>query len=98
MSLLKPVKKNQQLQPPPPCVPLNGEVGFAVDMILVHCRTPKGRRWNVTDFLIRWEIFDKPHDSWEPEALIHDPKVVQDYWDYVVSCEQHTNQQVEQTL
>ena len=68
-----------------------------MDRILDHLKTRKGRR-SLTGFLIRWEGFDKTHDSWEPEALIHDPKVVQDYWDYVASCEQHTNQQAEQTV
>ena len=98
VSLLKPVKKDQRLQPPPPCVLLNGDVVFTVDRILDHRKTRKGRQRNLTEFLIRWEGFDKTRDSWEPEALIHDPKVVQDYWDYVASCEQHTNLQTEQTV
>lgn len=45
-----------------------------------------------------WEGFDKIRDSWEPEALICDPKVVQDYWDCVAPCEQHTNLQAVQTV
>lgn len=43
------------------------------------------------EFLIRWEGFDSTHDSWEPEACIHDPKSVQDYWDYVASREQQAD-------
>ena len=57
-----------------------------------------GKRKNLTEFLIRRENFDKSHDSWEPEALIHDPQIVQDYSDYVASREQHTSQQAEQTV
>ena len=98
VSLLKPVKKDQRLQPPPPHVLLNGELVFTVDRTLDHRRTRKGRCRNLVEFLIRWEGFDSTHDSWEPEALIHDPKLVQDYWDYVASCKQHTNQQAEQTV
>ena len=98
VSRLKPVKKDQRLQAPPPRVLLNGRVVLTVDRILDHCKTRRGQGRNLTEFLIRWEGFDKTHDSWEPKALIHDPKIVQDYWDYVVSCEQHTNQQAEQTV
>ena len=42
VSLLKPVKKDQRLQPPPPHVLLNGDVVFTVDKILDHCKTQKG--------------------------------------------------------
>ena len=98
VSLLKPVKKDQRLQPPPPRVLLNGDVVFTVDRILDHRMTRKGRRRNLREFLIRWEGFDSTHDSWEPEACIYDPKIVQDYWDYVASREQHTNEQAKQTV
>ena len=50
------------------------------------------------EFLIRWEGFDSTHDSWEPEACIYDPRIVLDYWDYVASRGQHTDQQAKQTV
>ena len=69
VSLLKPMKKDQRLQLPPPRVLLNGDVVFSVYRTLDHRKTQKGRR-NLTEFLIRWEGFDKTRESWEPEALI----------------------------
>ena len=91
--LLKPVKQDQRLQPPPPRVLLNGDVVYTIDRILDHRKTRKGKRKSLKEFLIRWEGFDSTHDSWEPEALIHDPWMVQDYWDSLAASEQHTVQQ-----
>ena len=70
VALLKPVKKDQRLRPPPPRVLLNGDVIFTVHRILDHRKTRKGRRRNLTGFLIRWEDFDKTRDSWEPKAFM----------------------------
>lgn len=64
-----------------------------MDRILDHRKTRKGKRRNLIEFLIRWEGFDSTHDCWEPEALLHDPKLVQDYWDYLAASEQHIAQQ-----
>ena len=82
------MKKDERLQLPPPRLLVNfyGHVVFTMDRILDHRKTQKG----LTEFMIRWEGSDKTRDSWEPEALIHNPKVVQDCWDYVAFCEQHT--------
>ena len=93
VSLLKLVRQDQRLQPPPPRVLLNGDVVYTIDRILDHRKTRKGKRKNLKEFLIRWEGFDSTHDSWEPEALMHDPGMVQDYWDYLAASEQHTAQQ-----
>ena len=90
VSLLKPVKKDERLQLPPPRLLPNVHVVFTMDRILDHCKSQKGLRRNLTEFLVRWEGSDKTRDSWEPEALIRNPKVVQDCWDYVAFCEQHT--------
>lgn len=64
ISQLKPAKKDQRLQPPPPRVLLNGEVVYTVDRILDHRKTRKGKRRNLIEFLIRWEGFDSTHDCW----------------------------------
>ena len=93
VSLLKPWKESGRLQPPPPRL-LLGQLLWTVDRILDH-RT--GEWEDLKEFLIRWEGYDKGNDSWEPEANIHDPKLVQDYWDYVAAREQHTQQQAEQS-
>ena len=69
---------------------LNGQLVWTVDRILDHCA---GKRKTLQEFLIRCEGFDEASDSWEPEACIHDPEPVQDYWDYFALCEQHTVQQ-----
>ncbi len=76
VSLLQPWREDGRLQPPPPKVLLNGETVFTVEKILNH-RT--GRRKNMKEFLVRWEGYDPANDSWEPEANIHDPTLVQDY-------------------
>ena len=80
-----------------PGIPLNvtfgfsgGETVYTVEKILDH-RT--GKRKNLKEFLVRWDGYDPANDLWEPEANIHDPTLVQDYWDYVASREQHTAQQ-----
>ena len=93
VSLLKPVKQDQRLQPPPPRVLLHVDVLYTIDRILDHRKTRKRKGKNLREVLIRWEGFDNTHDSWEPEALMHDPKMVQDYWDYLAASEQHTVQQ-----
>ncbi len=60
----------------------------------VDQRTSKRR--NLKDLLVRWEGHDPVNDWWEPEANIHEPTQVQDYWNYVASREQHTAQQAKQ--
>lgn len=52
----------------------------------------------IFEFLVGWEGYDPSHYSWETEANILDPHIVEGYWDYVASCEQHTNQQAKQTV
>ena len=89
----KPWAVDGKLQPPPPRLLLDGQLVWTVNRILDH---REGQRKNLTEFLIRWVGYDKANDSWEPEANI-DPKLVQDYWDYVASCEQHTHEQAKQT-
>ncbi len=93
VSLLQPWRDDGRLQPPPPRFLHSGEVVYTVEKILDH-RT--GKRKNLKEFLVRWEGYDPANDSWEPEANIHDPTLVQDYWDYVASREQHTAQQAKQ--
>ena len=93
-SLLKPWAADGRPQPPPPRLLLDKQLVWTVDRILNHL---EGQRKNLTEFLIRWEGYDKANDSWEPEANIFDPKLVQDYWDYVASREQHTHEQAKQT-
>ena len=94
VSLLKPWAVDGRLHPPHPRLLLDGQLVWTVDRILDH---REGQRKNLTEFLIRWEGYDKANDSWEPEANIFDPKLVQDYWDYVASREQHTHEQAKQT-
>ena len=86
VSLLQPWREDGRVQPPPPLFIVNGEAVYTVDRLLDH-RT--GRRKNLKEFLVRWEGYGPEHDSWEPEANLLDPKLVQDYWDYVASRAQH---------
>ena len=90
VSLLQPWNGGGRVQPPPPMVLVGGQVIWTIDRILDH---RSGKRKNLKEFLISWADYDPSHDSWEPEAFIHDPKVVQNHWDYVPSREQHTKQQ-----
>ena len=94
VSLLKPWVEGDRQQPPPPRLLMDGQLVWTVDRILDH---RSGKRKNLKEFLVRWEGYDKANDSWEPEANILDPTLVQDYWDYVASREQHTPQQAKQT-
>jgi len=95
VSLLQPWRDDGRLQPPPPRFLPSGDTVYTVEKILDH-RT--GKRKNLKEFLVRWEGYDPVNDSWEPEANIHDPTLVQDYWDYVASREQHTAQQARQPV
>ena len=95
VSLLQPWRADGRLQPPPPRLLMDGQLVWTIDRILDH---RSGKRKNLKEFLIRWEGFDQSQDSWEPEACIHDPQIVQGYWDYVASCDQHTEQQAKQTV
>ena len=96
-SLLQPWRENGNVQAVPPRFLVNGESVFTVDRILDDRPMQRpGRRKNLKEFLIRWEGYDPEHDSWEPEANILDPQLVQDYWDYVASREQHSSQHTKQ--
>ena len=95
VSLLQPWISSGRLQPPPPRLLPDGHTVWTVDRIIDH---RVGARKNLWEFLIRWEGYGEGNDSWEPEAYIHDPQLVQDYWDYVASREQHTKQLDEQAL
>ena len=93
ISLLKPWQESGRSQPPPLRLLLDGQLVWTVDHILDH---RNGVHENLKEFLIRWEGYDKTNDSWEPEAHIHDPKLVQDYWDCAALRAQHMQQQAEQ--
>ena len=81
VSMLHPWTESKRLQAPPQGLLLNGQQVWTVNRILDHCAE---KRRNLKEFKIRWEGFEEANDSWEPEANIHDPKIVQDYWDW--SC------------
>ena len=76
VSLLQPWVSSGRLQSPPPRLLLDGQTVWTVDRIIDH---RAGARKNLWEFLIRWEGYDKSNDSWEPEAYIHDPQLVQDF-------------------
>ena len=93
VSLLQPWRSGDRSPGPPPRFFVNGDAVFTVDRILDH-RDGSGKI--LKEFLIRWEGYGPEHDSWEPEANLLDPQLVQDYWDYVASREQHTSTQAKQ--
>ena len=95
VTLLHPWTEGKRLQPPPPRLLLNGQQVWTLDRILDHHAV---RCKNLKEFKIRWESYDKANDSREPEANIHDPEIVQDYWGYVALRKKHTDQQAKQTL
>ena len=67
-------EEDQQPKVPPPCM-------FSVELYLANvqdARSPQDMDGNLTEFLIKWAGVNDIHDSWEPEALIHDPEIVQD--------------------
>ena len=55
-----------------------------------------GKHKKVVEFLVRWEGYEPVNDSWEPEADIHDPTLVQGYWAYVASRDKHIFQSAKQ--
>lgn len=74
---------------------MGGQVFWTIGRIQNHC---SGKLKYLTEFLVGWEGYDPSHYSWEPEANILDPHIVEDYWDYAASREQYTNQQAKQTV
>ena len=89
-SLLQPWRKNGSVQAAPPRFLVNRESVFTVDRILDERPMQRsGHRKSFKEVLFRWEGYDPEHDSWEPEANILDPQLMQDYWDYVALREQH---------
>lgn len=65
ISLVKLYLPNGRVQPPPPTIFDNGEIGYNVEKILDH--RVKGRGKNKTkDYLVKWEGYGHEHNSWEP--------------------------------
>ena len=70
LSLLQLWAEGGRVQPPPPRLLTGRQLVWSIDRILDH---RSGKHTNLKEMLTHWEGFDKSHDSWEPEALIHDP-------------------------
>ena len=93
VSLLTAWKDGGKQPPPPPAFRLNGQTVYELNKILNH---RPGKPKTLRQFLVRWEGYSHEDGSWELEASIMGPKLVQDYWDSVASSEQHTMQQAKQ--